>query len=104
LKLTTFSDRELEKIPDSLQNLPISASTPQLASLITRLNQHDPKIVEVFSRSSLHAEMLLGRFTARIFLMLEDADDIEVEKFRKVITSSETPTKALLYLPHQFSG
>ncbi len=104
LRQTAFSDRELEAIPDTLRELARSAKAPQIEPIIRRLDQHDPTIVEVFSPSDLHAETMLGRFTPRIFLMLENADESEAERFRKTISSSAKPNESLLYLPHQFSG
>ena len=88
LASTAYPVEEAAEVPDTLPSLPGLADAPEIRSMIDRLRRQDPRIVEV-STTDLHADVLFGRFAARIFLTARDetqgaalAEDLRGETLR----------------------
>lgn len=102
LEETRFSLRELAALPANLADLPRLAGAPEIESTVLALLRRDPGLVEVVPPSDLHADILLGRFTPRIFLTV--ADEASRERFRQFVTDPKTTYPELRKLPQSFPG
>jgi hypothetical protein len=102
LERTAFRQEEADRLPATLGDLPRLAGLPEIEDLARRLVLHDPGIVEVVPSTDLHADLLFGRFTARVFLTATGAE--ERERLRRYLADAGTPYAALRALPQKFEG
>ena len=102
LKITPFSSDEAKRVPSTLGDLPRLAAAPEMASDVKSLLAHNPDIVEVTVPTELHADLLFGRFTARIFLTT--TDPTSRVSFRQFVMEKNTQYKDLRDLPLKFAG
>ncbi|HXO22572.1 MAG TPA: hypothetical protein VOA87_21835, partial [Thermoanaerobaculia bacterium] len=102
LARTRFSERDLAALPATLAGLAQGASAPPLASTVAALLRHDPGYLELSPATHLHAEVLAGRFSPRIFLTVADA--AERQAFRNYVEAAKTTNQGLAELPHRFAG
>lgn len=75
LEATQFSEEEIEKLPNTLPDLPHSARAPELETTVRSLLEQSSRWVEILPPTDLHADLLLGRFNTRIFLTSKEPDE-----------------------------
>jgi hypothetical protein len=102
LRRTSFSHEDAARLPATLGDLPRLAATPEIAPLVERLISHDPSVVEVSPATDLHADLLFGRFTARIFLTA--AEPAERDGLRKIVQDPSLAYWKLKALPESVAG
>jgi hypothetical protein len=102
LRTTQFSPDELALLPATLKDLSQISSTPEIASDVESLLNHDSGIAEVVLPTELHADLHFGRFTPRVFLTLTRGADRAA--FRRYVTQKETRYEDLRNLPLKFAG
>jgi hypothetical protein len=102
LRATRFSNSDIALLPSSLTSLAEGSGLARIAPVVAALTSHDPGFVEVVPPSDLHAEILLGRFSARIFLSSTIA--AEREELRRFVTDPAVTYRELDKLPQRFSG
>ena len=99
LRLTAFSEKQLDALPKTLPQLPNLASAPEISPLVKRLND-ESRVVELLMPAELHAELLFGRFTSRLFLTLESDDAAKLIRTR----IAQTEYRNLQNLPAALRG
>jgi len=102
LRATAFQKEEVDRLPANLADVPRLAGVPEIEELAQGLVKHDPGILEVVPSTDLHADLLFGRFTARVFLTASGAE--ERERLRRYLTDANTPYGSLKGLPQKFEG
>jgi hypothetical protein len=99
---TRFSAEDLGALPGDLGDLPAAANAPQIAATVLGLLRHDPQFFEVVPPSDFHAEMLLGRFTPRIFLTADSP--VERDHLRARLEEPGANLRELANLPQSVAG
>lgn len=102
LGLTLFKPAEVNGFPSTLADLAERAGAPEIAPTLKRILAGDASVVEVVSPSELHADLLFGRFAARLFLTIDD--DEERTRLAAYLRDPATPYDDLRNLPLAFSG
>lgn len=73
LKLTRFTPEQAAQLPSTLAELPKLAAAPEIAPAVEAILGKEKGIVEAVPGTDLHADLLFGRFMARVFLTVADA-------------------------------
>ncbi len=102
LKLTAFTPQQAARLPSTLAELPKLASAPELAPTVESILGKEQGVVEAVPGTDLHADILFGRFLARVFLTVADTGA------RKALAAYlEDPTRRyedFKNLPSTFAG
>jgi hypothetical protein len=102
LRATQFSPALVARLPSTLGQLPRLAGAPEIATTVDRLLRHDPELMEVLLPTELHADILVGRFTPRLFLTVTDKNHLA--RFNAYLADPATPYWTLKKLPATFPG
>jgi hypothetical protein len=102
LRSTSFRPEEAARLPANVGDLPRLAGLSEIADLAGGLVRHDPGIVEVVPSTDLHADLLFGRFTARVFVTSTRVE--ERDRLLRFLSDATTPYGALRALPQKFEG
>ncbi len=73
LQLTHFTPEQAARLPSTLAELPQLAAAPEITSTVEAILGKKEGIVEAVPGTDLHADLLFGRFLARVFLTVADA-------------------------------
>jgi hypothetical protein len=101
LDMTLFTPDEVRKLPSTLADLPARAAAPEIAPAVKQILAHDPGIVEVWSPTELHADILFGRFVARLFLTVPSEEGRT--KLARHLRDPKTSYDSLRNLPLEFA-
>ena len=74
LKLTRFTPAQAAQLPSTLAELPKLAAAPEIAPAVEAILGKEQGVVEAVPGTDLHADLLFGRFMARVFLTVADAE------------------------------
>ncbi len=102
LEGTRFSSAQIDLLPATLERLPEWVDSPDVRSTIELLQKKDSGVLEVVPPTDVHADVLYGRFTPRIFLWA--ARPADRERLRQYLQESGITYKQMRDLPLTFPG
>lgn len=99
---TRFQEDEIGKLPSTLNVIPRLSGVEELQRTVETLEERPSEFLEVVPPTDLHADMLLGRFTSRIFLRSRDSET--QRELAEYLDSPDRGYTALRNLPQRFPG
>lgn len=102
LKLTRFTPQQAAQLPSTLAELPKLAGAPEIATTVEAILRKEKGMVEAVPGTDLHADLLFGRFMARVFLTVADAEARKA--FGAYLGDPARRYEDLKNLPRTFAG